>query len=383
MKGPNLIRAGWWALHQAALNYGAEIDYFPPDYPELRNRIFLDPESYTAHVYPMVEVAGFDLENLGRRADVIRWAIWRNLKKRGNTTQKQLWRLLNEGGLIGSPITEFASSKYFRRRGAPDLNPELMPSVARYGHWLLVNTNLEKAGFLAELMWGLALLGWAALNWRDSGQCELCFRRSWSGRRFCDEHSQSMTTRANRSEAYQRYRIGRKAHALARERGQLEFLQGDNISIHKTRHLLLPGVLFDCFLSPDEIEYELDLIRHALNQSPRVLKLIGGSKAMTLDFEKSVNCLRKKLDRHEWSFNVWGLTIIRAELWLALENEVAPGQRGGGKKTQERIALALQLAAQGLTKSQIAAELGISPSAVSKWIVRGIVPVGDLMPEAT
>lgn len=68
---------------------------------------------------------------------------------------------------------------------------------------------------------------------------------------------------------------------------------------------------------------------------------------------------------------LWGWAVLQAEMWFALEEELSPGQRGHGLATQERITRAEALAKRGLNSRQIAHELGISSSTISKWIARG------------
>lgn len=47
MSGINFLCVGWIELHNSAMIFGAEVDYWPPDYPELKNRRFLDAQLYS------------------------------------------------------------------------------------------------------------------------------------------------------------------------------------------------------------------------------------------------------------------------------------------------------------------------------------------------
>lgn len=82
--------------------------------------------------------------------------------------------------------------------------------------------------------------------------------------------------------------------------------------------------------------------------------------------------LRETLDPYHWDPMLWGLTILQAELWFSLEEESAPGKRGRGVAAQEQIRRAKALTQEGLSKSQIALELGISASTISQWNARGL-----------
>ena len=114
----------------------------------------------------------------------------------------------------------------------------------------------------------------------------------------------------------------------------------------------------------------MEFLQASWATSPRVLKKIG-SAALDTDFETLTEILREQLDPYRWDPMLWGWAVLQAEMWFALEEELSPGKRGCGLATQERIARAEALAKSGLNHRQIAHELGISPSTISKWIARG------------
>ena len=91
---------------------------------------------------------------------------------------------------------------------------------------------------------------------------------------------------------------------------------------------------------------------------------------LKVPYAELLKTLRYKVDPYEWVDNSWGVKIIACEIWLQLEAEVAPGKRGLGNKTQLRINNAIEMAAAGKSKVEIAAELRVSPSAISKWLAR-------------
>jgi len=197
------------------------------------------------------------------------------------------------------------------------------------------------------------------------------------------------------------YRIGRKAKQLAIERGQVEKLQGNAIFRARENELAMADILFNsqhtsvllehdknCHIVEVESsesgrdsnmvnssfhssEVNRDILVFVLGkQCPLTLKILGGTTVLSYGHADLLKILRDKIDPYEWVDHAWGEKIFACELWLQLEAEVAPGERGLGKKSQLRIEEAMKLASSGMSKVQIALTLGVSPSTISKWLYR-------------
>jgi hypothetical protein len=87
-------------------------------------------------------------------------------------------------------------------------------------------------------------------------------------------------------------------------------------------------------------------------------------------YEEIVAHLRSHIDPNEWSDEIWGLCVSKAEIWLALEEEASPGQRGRGRKTSRLVEKATLLASNGSRKGEIASRLKVSASTISRWLKR-------------
>lgn len=365
----NWVLAGWTALHQAALDVGAEVDYDPLECPELRNHSFADTRQYVALLGPMTQLLGTDLETPSMRAEPVRILVWRKLRTLGRKSSPDIWHLLAGAAQRVDPALEYQRMQASHEAGWATTKPLPPVLAARHGYRLLWQDKHDHLDLLSRLIWGLALIGWSARHWNEIAICELCFRFTYPGARFCDEHTQRGRTGNERSQAYQRYRLGKKVFALAKQRGKLDFLRGNTIARSIRRRLALSDVIFEWDYEPDAINNEMEFLHAFLAASPRIMKKIG-SAALDADFETLTEILREQLDFYRWDPMLWGLAVLQAEMWLALEDELSPGKRGHGLAAQERITRAEALTKNGFNNRQIADELGMSPSTISKWVAR-------------
>lgn len=369
----NWVLAGWAALHKAAFDVGAEIDYDPREFPELRNRSFADTQQYVALVKPLTQLLDTEPEIPSIRTEPVRILVWRKVRVLGRKNHPDLWHLLATASTRRiNPVQEYQQMQAGQQSEWATIKPLPPVLAARHGYQLLWRNEHHHLDRIARLLWGLALIGWSAHHWHEIAICELCFRFTYPGARFCDEHTQRGRTGAERSLAYQRYRLGKKVFIHAEQRGLLNFLRGSAIVRDTRRRLALSDVIFEWEYEPDAIGEEMIFLREALASSPRVVGRIGVA-VLEADFETLTETLREQIDPYRWDPMLWGLAVLQAELWFSLEDELSPGKRGHGVLTTDRIAQAEILVKNGLTYSQIAYELGVSPSAISKWIARGRV----------
>ncbi len=365
----NFIAEGWNALHQAALDAGAEVDYYPPDHPEVDIRDYIDPAGYEALVGSLVQLSGTDLSKLGLRASTTKASIWRWVRKTAAKDAANEWKFLS--GVRRRASLMGAFSDYLieeRLAGAPKFptNPVL---VARYGYWLIRERALQDEKPILPIVWGLALIGATWQDYLRIGYCKFCFRRSRPGAMFCDWHSQGGVNEKNRSIAYLRYRRGRRARDLAVERGLGEKLWPSAMARQMAEKLALPDVLFQ--MKPtSHVNDEYLMLAMALAASPHVVEALGGPTCLDLPYDDLLSLLMARIDPYEWEYTVWPQKIYQAEIWLGLEEEALPGKRGKGIRTQELVKRAINMAKEGRKNHEIAVSLGVAQSTVSRWLKR-------------
>lgn len=365
----SFIAEGWNALHQAALDAGAEVDYYPPDHPEVAARNYIDPAGYEALVGPLVRLSGTDIPKLGLRASTAKASIWRWVRKTAAKDAADEWKFLSgvrrRASLVGA-FSDYLAEEHLA--GAPKF-PTNPVSVARYGYWLIHERALQDEKPILPIVWGLALIGATWQDYLRSGYCKFCFRRSKPGAMFCDWHSQGGISEKDRSNAYLGYRRGRRARDLAIERGLGEKLWPSAMARQMAEKLALPDVLFQ--MKPtSHVEDEYLILTMALAASPRIVEELGGSACLKLPYDGLLSLLTERIDPYEWELSVWPQKISQAEIWSALEEEASPGKRGKGVQTQELVKQAIKMAKAGKRSSDIATELGVTPATVSRWLKR-------------
>lgn len=378
MRGINFLRIGWTELHNSAMIFGAEVDYWLPDYPELENGIYLDTRLYSNLLPRVVKDSHVDLEAYGCRSDLIFNMIFKRIRKNAkNHDNLRWWQYLTSEKSVNTLLNDFQKSSFnFHNAQAPVFSRIQIHTIAKYGMWLINHETEDPKQDSLAILWGLALIGVTKYLWDKQGICGFCYRRTWPGRRFCEGHSQSQSDTKNRSKNYMNYRTGKKAHELIKKHELTERVQGATMLKQAISATAMCDLLYPEFLDEEVKTDEKDMIFQALSQCPYVLARlkmqIGCSydEFINLEYDHLINHLRQTLDPYELSCRGWQLKIFSAEIWFAAERKVSPGVRKNGKKATARIAATKKLAALGLTKSEIARKLKISPSTISKWIVR-------------
>jgi hypothetical protein len=137
----------------------------------------------------------------------------------------------------------------------------------------------------------------------------------------------------------------------------------------ESRRHTLANVLFP-FVPIQGWDEEHSFLVEELRNAPQVLRLIGGPRKLKLRFEQLADVLREKVDPFEHDDSSWRFKVPQAELWMSFEERAAPGCRGPGKKTAERVRRAVELARNGCRNSEIAKALGVCPATITRWADR-------------
>ena len=371
MSRRSCVADGWKLLHDAIMRAGAEVDYYPPEEPELKDRSYLSPGFYRDLSGPLTEFAGIDIEAFGNRADLVKRAIWRWIRRAAETEANGAWMTLST---LRNRVQILAQFSELRARtqfsGAPVYVPADPASVVRFGYWLVTARSRTETFPIVPILWGLALIG---AGWRDKGTrgyCEFCYRHAHPGSRFCPLHRQVARGEETAAQAYVRYRKGRQTTALDAARNGADRSFAKSVIVdHETGRQSLATILFPMAPLDGWARERKELIA-ALEMAPRVLKLIGGTHCFTFRYETLVARLRKHIDPCNYDDFMWWAVVWRAEQWLALEATPSSRKRGKGKVTQALVTQAIKMAEAGAANGQIASKLGVAPSTVSSWVRR-------------
>lgn len=87
--------------------------------------------------------------------------------------------------------------------------------------------------------------------------------------------------------------------------------------------------------------------------------------------------LRIRLDPLEMGVGAWVNKLRVADAWLRTLDEALPAQRGAGALRQARFYDAVFMARRGATRAEIARELEVDRSTVTRWLERND-PAGEL-----
>ena len=368
----NFLEIGWYALHDAALKFGAEWGYYPPHYPTLGGKSYIVGEFYTSLTKSVLNYCRIELNEELYESDNVRNTVWATLKEEACQNAETTWKKLFTKQSIRSLLQDVKSENWFHdyRREAPTLSIIQPHTIARYAIWLIDYNEPDQSKRFSNLLWSIGLIGMLQVIFSGVGKCRFCYRNTWLGGVFCEQHSQREADETSRSEKYMHYRIGRKAHALAREKGLLKKIHGNSMFASVNNALIMSDLLFKPRYDSENQKSDFDLILHAINSSPRVSNVLNTHSINHQDYEVMLIKLRELLDPYECDSAIWPWKILAAEQWFELEAEVAKGVRGDSKKTALRIELAKQMFKEGLNKTEIANKLEISPSAISKWLKR-------------
>lgn len=216
---------------------------------------------------------------------------------------------------------------------------------------------------------GLGLVGLGAIWYWGRERCEICFRLQSPGLSRCSLHSQSKNNLGDdphdAAQRAHRSRVARKAIAAHGDLSKMLKVGywGYCHFEHTIAYILWPSLAV-------QANYAIGKVKAALDVAPHVRRLLP-TNVLAASPGEQMSALRANLDPEERVANIWPDKVREAEEWLAAEAIVAPGRQGGLSPTNvARVAQIADLSERGLSKSEIAIQLGISASHLSHLLRR-------------
>lgn len=277
-----------------------------------------------------------------------------------------LWQQLNKKQSIEKLLEMFDVKHYSGINGSPMFNLQNPRTVAKFGLWMIKDLPPEGNSSMSCWLWGLALIGCGWSQIEKHHFCKLCYRRAWPGRMHCEIHSQSNTDEVTRSQIVLNRKIALKVMELAATTGSPLARKDTSEELREYEM----AALIDLLCPQNFGEKDTSLHVFALSMSPHVVAMMGGESIFNLSYEELFTKLRLSIDPYEWWDAVWPSKICAAEEWLRLESEVRKTIRGGGKRTQDKIEAAIELAKAGHSRNEIVNKLQIQPTTFRKWLTR-------------
>jgi hypothetical protein len=277
-----------------------------------------------------------------------------------------LWLQLNKKQSMEKLLEMFDVKHYSGINGSPILNPQNPRTLAKFGLWMIKDLSASNNVNLDCWLWGLALIGSGWSQIEKHHFCRLCYRRAWPGRMHCETHSQSNTDKATRSQIVLNRKIAIKVMELA-AKSSSPLARTDTPEELQEYEM---AALIDLLCPQNFGERDTSLHVFTLSMSPHVVAMLGGESIFNLSYDELFTKLRLSIDPYEWWDAVWPSKICAAEEWLRLESEVRKTTRGEGKRTQEKIEAAIELAKAGHSRNEIVNKLNIQPAVFRKWLTR-------------
>ena len=242
---------------------------------------------------------------------------------------------------------------------------EVMESVHRLLGARQAERHLAVQDANAVAALGLAYRGMALME-----RCYLCFRWAFPGQSRCELHSLASEVPGSAQEKQRRHKA---AWAVCRQMGMSSFSQSPRYYSFGASDIrwTVARKLWGTTLAREQAVCE-HLIE-ALSRSPNLCAAAAndGVDLLSTAPNRIVDVLRKWLDPAESRPKVLVQEAHAAERWYRCASRVFPGQRGSGRRKEDRINSALKLAGvPGATLCSVAAKLSISRSTISKWFSR-------------
>lgn len=219
----------------------------------------------------------------------------------------------------------------------------------------------------------VAAIGVATRGLRSMTGCSVCYRFAMPGHSLCGEHSSSDEAAGPigvRKLAYQRAKIAvprftRLASSVPRTVNRIEV---DALAYIVAR--IAWGV------SPPDEARTRRVIGRLIADSASLRDRLGMQAPTLPHGEGLYELLRDRLDPLEMGIGAWVSKLRLADAWIRALGEV-PAQRGPGALRQARFYDAVLMARRGGTRAEIARELEVDRSTVSRWLKRNDI-AGEL-----
>ena len=258
-----------------------------------------------------------------------------------------------------------------RQRGSPTLADkscaphEVIDSV----HRLLGGRQAEEVLTVQDTI-AVAALSLAYGGLVSMKRCDWCFRWAFPGQSSCTFHSLAGEVPGSAKEKQRRYK---EAVVVSRQIGMNGFSQSPRYYgfCANDIHWAVARSIWGTTLAREEAVRQR--LMDALARSPRLCAAAAKDNVdlLSMDSRQIVDELRNWLDPAEIRPTVLVQEVYAAERWYRCASEALPGRRGTGRRKEDRIDAALELAGvPGATLPSVAAAMQISRSTISKWFVR-------------
>lgn len=218
----------------------------------------------------------------------------------------------------------------------------------------------------------LAIIGLGALGLFPRVRCLVCYRLAMPGTTRCALHSQTQSTRVHpkiHAHISSESRLAKRVMAkLGWARNDFSMGIGyDGFNEEKT----IAGLLWGLHVGNGG--YTLQQLKEGFDAGyfPRVRALLP-INFCKLDEVRACAYLRKFIDPGEWVVSYWYSRIGAAEAWLNAAETLSsvPSHMKPTDQNRERVAKARAMLQQGISKMDIASQLGISQSHLSHLLSR-------------
>lgn len=279
---------------------------------------------------------------------------------------------------VNFPLTRIGWLKHleearliFRLDSSIDRNAMASPHLLLREGFRLAKFSGRRLGVESpEFALGLALVALGNFGILHRRECSICFRLAVPGLRRCGAHSQSKLL----PERYQCEQQNSAAASRSARRAaeQLDWPHARPISMSAgfyeewtTAAVLWP----DLIMAPLHV---VEGIRVSLRASPSTQAILPADFDR-IGFAAQLEALRSCIDPLEWLPSIWPTKIRVFDAWLNVQQVIAPGAPPSGlrKENASRLQLAVNLLANGKSKTEIADHLGISRSHLSQLFRRG------------